>query len=97
MLLIDAITGTILEPTDIYVVDDFDTADMSDSEIGDYARDNGASIDFDRADLYIVAVGNAFDGMRMVGPFDDMYSAQEYAEGLNGEQWNIIPLDKPEV
>lgn len=41
--------------------------------------------------LHVVAVGNAFDGMTLYGPFDDSESAAGYAEHAGGEAVDLHP------
>ncbi len=53
-----------------------------------------------RPDLMVIAVGNAFDGLRLIGPFFGGEIAMEYAseawhEG-NTEDWHIVRLDEPD-
>lgn len=48
---------------------------------------------------YVVAFGNAFDGMELHGPFNDMETATEYAENIHKhsyDEWNIISVKPPE-
>jgi hypothetical protein len=45
---------------------------------------------------YVIAVGNAFDGIRLIGPFKDAQSANEYAEMfIHSDTWVVMRLDKP--
>ncbi len=44
---------------------------------------------------YVVAFGNAFDGIELYGPFDDHEKATNYAEHAHKktyEEWNIVKL-----
>ena len=41
--------------------------------------------------LFIVALGNSFDGISLYGTFKDFESAEEWAE-QTGEEWNIVPV-----
>jgi len=46
--------------------------------------------------MYVVAVGNAFEGLTLVGPFDSFDEAEKYtdAECVYGE-WNIVKVEVP--
>jgi len=44
--------------------------------------------------MYVVSIGNAFDGLSLVGPFEDEIDANDYADGLNDE-WHIMELTDP--
>ncbi len=44
--------------------------------------------------LYVVTIGNPFDGMRLVGPFDDGEAANEYADNHQDDWW-VVKLDAP--
>jgi hypothetical protein len=42
---------------------------------------------------YIVATGNAFDGLRLHGPFTDSGDAEFWAQDECGNQeWTIVPV-----
>jgi replication-associated recombination protein RarA len=48
--------------------------------------------------LYVIAAGNAFDGMDLIGPFEATDDAAEFAEGDSRTQdgrWEIISVDAP--
>ena len=50
-----------------------------------------------RSNGYIVSVGNAFDGLSFIGPFDDGEEANEYADRyLTGLEWFVIRLEERE-
>jgi len=38
---------------------------------------------------YVVAVGNAFDGTRLVGPYDSFEAADRFAQTVRNAEWNI--------
>jgi hypothetical protein len=42
---------------------------------------------------HVVAVGNAFGGIKLYGPFDDYDTALKYAEGHVGDDWHVIQLE----
>lgn len=46
---------------------------------------------------YVVAVGNAFDGLTLYGPFDTHGEAFQHGEN-NGESdtWLVVELESPE-
>ena len=45
---------------------------------------------------YVVAVGNAFEGVTLYGPFGAHSTAMKYAEHyVNHDAWHIIPITKP--
>jgi hypothetical protein len=45
---------------------------------------------------FIVAVGNAFDGLTVYGPFDTSEDAQTFGQDCRrGEDWTIVELEKP--
>lgn len=46
--------------------------------------------------MIIVANGNPFDGLALVGPFDDGEQAGEYAERHFDGEWWIVPVEPPE-
>lgn len=42
---------------------------------------------------YILAIGNPFDGLELVGPFDDASAATDFAEGFSVDgEWNVVPV-----
>lgn len=46
-------------------------------------------------DTYVVAFGNAFDGIQLHGPFDDTETATNYAEHVHKktyDEWKIVKL-----
>lgn len=44
----------------------------------------------------MLAIGNAFDGIRLVGPFEDADEATAYAElRHDGAEWTLVPYDDP--
>jgi hypothetical protein len=45
--------------------------------------------------MHVVAYGNAFDGLRLVGPFGTYDEAIEYANVDNPcDDWNIVPVSQ---
>lgn len=44
---------------------------------------------------HVVSIGNAFDGLCLVGPFNDNEDAQEYGDTLRNVEWAVIELDCP--
>jgi hypothetical protein len=44
--------------------------------------------------IYVVAFGNPFDGVSLVGPFASHESALAYAENAEGDWW-IKEIDPP--
>ena len=45
--------------------------------------------------MWVVSLGNAFDGLTLVGPFKTFDDAIQFVDMLN-EPWNIIKVEKPE-
>jgi hypothetical protein len=45
---------------------------------------------------YIVAFGDAFNGLSFYGPFDTHEEASAYAERETNDAWHVLPLAKPE-
>jgi hypothetical protein len=46
---------------------------------------------------WIVAVGNAFEGITFQGPFDNADQALKYGKVVSGGgEWSIVPMDEPE-
>jgi hypothetical protein len=44
--------------------------------------------------LYVIAVGNVFDGIGLYGPFDFADQANEYADlEFRGQEWNVVPVE----
>jgi len=44
--------------------------------------------------MYVVAVGNAFEGLTVVGPFDSFDEAVDYANNeLMTEGWNVVKVE----
>lgn len=44
---------------------------------------------------FVVAVGTAFDGLVLFGPFDSPDNAAEAGETSNRQDWNIVELIPP--
>ena len=45
----------------------------------------------------VLVVGNPFDGMAIVGPFDHPEDASSYAEKFcGGEDWHMVPVEEPD-
>lgn len=46
---------------------------------------------------WVIAFGDPFDGIQLVGPFDSHEAAVEYAEDESGSStdWWIAPLEQP--
>lgn len=42
-------------------------------------------------DQFVVAVGSAFDGIKIFGPFDDPDEATKWAEHIH-DDWHVIKL-----
>lgn len=40
---------------------------------------------------FIVATGDAFDGLKLIGPFIDRESADDYAASV-ADEWHVVPL-----
>lgn len=52
-------------------------------------------------DYMVIAIGNPFDGLRLVGPFFGGLDAANYADGSSGfkgidDPYHIVRLDEPE-
>ncbi len=48
--------------------------------------------------MYVIVVGNPFDGMNIIGPFDDAEFAGDYAQMLHrNEDWWVMKLTVPET
>ena len=47
--------------------------------------------------MFVIAFGNAWDGMTLTGPFDDHDVALAYAERHADDtgEWNIVELETP--
>lgn len=45
--------------------------------------------------LYVVALGNQFDGTRLFGPFVTFEEADKFAGSVNDE-WRIVELEDPD-
>jgi hypothetical protein len=41
---------------------------------------------------YVIAFGNAFDGIELFGPFNTSDAAREYAEENMMDDWSITPV-----
>jgi hypothetical protein len=51
-----------------------------------------------RKPLWVVVVGNPFDGIRLIGPFEDGNDANEWAdENCNNEEWWVVNIIDPSV
>ena len=49
-----------------------------------------------KSSVYVLSIGNAFDGLRLVGPFEWSQEAQDWAEEhAKGEEWNVVHVEKP--
>lgn len=45
----------------------------------------------------MLAVGNAFDGIRLIGPFEDSESAATYAEDhFESQDWCLVECEAPD-
>jgi len=45
--------------------------------------------------MYVVAFGNAFDGLIFFGPFDSFDEAEAYANAENaGQEWNVVKVER---
>ena len=45
--------------------------------------------------ISIVTFGNAFDGIRIFGPFDDEDAAVVYASNSGEDEWNVVSVHDP--
>lgn len=45
--------------------------------------------------LYVIAVGNPFDGLWLIGPFASGEEALEYAEDITHSEWSLVALEQP--
>lgn len=45
--------------------------------------------------MYVIAVGNPFDGIQLVGPFDNYSAAERHAEDECGNDYNIVEVSEP--
>lgn len=45
--------------------------------------------------MYVIAFGNAFDGLSLVGPFDSHAEAEEYANRCQtgNDGWTIVQIE----
>lgn len=43
---------------------------------------------------YLVAVGDPFDGLDFIGPFEDAEDASHWAAGIigNAKEWHVVPM-----
>jgi len=48
----------------------------------------------EEAQVYVVATGNAFDGISLTGPFDSPEEASEWAD-FCGSEWHLIQVENP--
>lgn len=47
-----------------------------------------------KPEQFVVAFGNAFDGLTLYGPVNDAGLAEAWAEQFNGdEEWNVVPVE----
>lgn len=44
--------------------------------------------------MYVVALGNAFDGMRIVGPFEDFDEAENMMHNIGSYEYYIVEVDE---
>ena len=70
------------------------TIEFSDdfSEFSDEARKMLESLEPDNVGGYAVAIGHAFDGITMYGPFQSYDEAHTFAERVDDDDWHIVPL-----
>lgn len=49
--------------------------------------------------MTVIAFGNAFDGLTLVGPFDDAEAAITFAEqhAADGEDWHLVDVMAPDA
>lgn len=60
------------------------------------AAHKGQIVLADPAPSHVVAVGDAFNGISLIGPFYDTEVANDYAENNHpGDDWHIVVLDPP--
>lgn len=45
---------------------------------------------------FVVACGNAFDGIGLYGPFDEHLDAEQWAEQHGGDEWTVVTMGDPE-
>lgn len=45
--------------------------------------------------MHVLAIGNPFDGMSVLGPFEDSEQASAYAEQYRLDEWWTIEVDEP--
>lgn len=51
-----------------------------------------------RKPLWVVVVGNPFDGIRLIGPFEDGNDANEWAdENCDTEDWWVVNIIDPQA
>lgn len=48
-------------------------------------------------ETFVISIGNAFDGLRLFGPFDDMEIAYQYADENRLEEWHCVLIETPEA
>lgn len=46
--------------------------------------------------MCILSIGNVFDGLRLIGPFDHVEAAIQYAEQNRLEEWGCVELEPPD-
>lgn len=50
------------------------------------------------AKQFVIAVGNPFDGLTLIGPFDDGGKAVDVARLLYPrDEWYVVPLESPDA
>ena len=43
--------------------------------------------------MFTVAIGNAFDGIRLWGVFEDHETALAWGERNGGDEWHVLEID----
>lgn len=45
--------------------------------------------------MFVVVIGNVFDGLDLIGPFDEMDEAQDYGDASRHDEWTAVELVAP--
>lgn len=84
-------TGTIIDADEVTVVNIDNTAIIHEDDVLLYASEQGNTL----YTMYVVIVGNIFDGMNVVGPFLNIDEAIEWGD-RNGEMdWYTARITPP--
>ena len=85
-------TGTIIDADDVLVMNMDTTGIMpSDFEIIAEAGYRGNTL----YEMYVVLVGNVFDGMKVVGPFPNIDEANDWADRNAEMDWLTARINLP--